>query len=393
MHLLYTVTAYPPSLGGAQIHHHLLAQQMQQRGHTLQAVTHWDSNRTDWLLGTTLRSPTTPHPYTLDGISVHRLGLSWLDKLRLVPFVALYYPLMPLALPAIAGSLTRQLAPYAQPADLIHNVRMGREGISYASYQAARQQDIPFVFTPVHHPRWVGWRYRAYINLYRQADAVIALTPAEKKVLIELGVAEQKIQVTGIGPVLAEQADGDRLRQALNISGPIVLFLGQHYEYKGYRELLVATARVWQQFPETHFVFVGPGVRQSEQYFQQFQDARIHRLGAVSLQQKTDALAACYLLCVPSAQESFGGIYTEAWCFAKPVIGCNIAAVADVIDEGKNGFLVAQDPAAIAERIGYLLEHPAQAAAMGRAGQQKVENCYTWQRLAAKTEAVYKQIL
>jgi glycosyltransferase involved in cell wall biosynthesis len=56
-------------------------------------------------------------------------------------------------------------------------------------------------------------------------------------------------------------------------------------------------------------------------------DPRILELGSVDLQTKTDALEACTLLCLPSTQESFGGVYTEAWSFKKPVIGCDIPAV------------------------------------------------------------------
>ena len=53
MNLLYVLTAYPPSTGGAQLHTHLLAQQLL-GGHSVQVITLWDENRTDWLLGTTL---------------------------------------------------------------------------------------------------------------------------------------------------------------------------------------------------------------------------------------------------------------------------------------------------------------------------------------------------
>jgi hypothetical protein len=40
MNLLYTLTAYPPSTGGAQLHQHMLAQQMQHR-HGVQVVSQW----------------------------------------------------------------------------------------------------------------------------------------------------------------------------------------------------------------------------------------------------------------------------------------------------------------------------------------------------------------
>jgi glycosyltransferase involved in cell wall biosynthesis len=391
MNLLYTLTTYPPAVGGAQLHQHLLAQQLQLE-HNIQVVSFWDRNRTDWLLGTTLNAPDHAVNYSIDNIRVHRMGLSRCEKLRLLPWLLLYYPWMAAALPPMARIISAQLRSFAGIADLIHNVRIGREGLTYASLQSARQRGMPFVLTPVHHPRWVGWRYEAYNRLYRQADALIALTPSEKQTLVDLGVESGRIHITGIGPVLAPQADAASFRQRYDIAGPIVLFLGQHYKYKGFQAVLAAATLVWQQHPETFFVFVGPPVGQSEQVFAAVPDRRICRLGTVSLQEKTDALAACDLLCVPSLQESFGGIYTEAWSFGKPVIGGQIAAIADVVTDGQDGFLVEQQPAEIAERISYLLSHPAQAAAMGAAGRAKVEAYYSWPQLAQKTLQVYQQV-
>lgn len=392
MNLLYTLTAYPPSIGGAQLYTHMLARQMQKR-HDVQVVTQWDTNRTDWLLGTTLLAPRNRREYILDGVPVHRIGLSLREKLQVSPYVLLYYPLMAICLPPIAGTLERHLQSYAVQSDLVHNVRIGREALSYASYYVARRQGIPFVFTPVHHPRWRGWRYRAYIKLYAMADLVIALTNMERKTLISLGVPEERIAVTGMGPILASRAFPERFKRNHSIDGPMVLFLGQHYPYKGYHELLRATHWVWQKMPEAHFAFVGPAVGQSEQYFEGQEDRRIHRLGAVDLQEKTDALAACDVLCVPSSQESFGGVYTEAWSLGKPVIGCDIPAVAEVITDGVDGYLVEQEPLQIAQLICELLLHPAEAQAMGRAGQRKVERRYTWQELAERTMKAYKRVI
>lgn len=395
MNLLYTLTTYPPSTGGAQVHQHQLAQHLQVR-HDIEVVVHWDNNRTDWLLGTTVRAPSTNKDYKIDGINVHCMGLSWLDRLIMAPFATAYYPLMLAGhppLPPIASCIGKHLHPYAKKADLIHNVRLGREGLSYASYNAARKCDIPFVLTPVHHPRWVGRRYKAYNKLYISADAVMALTYAEKEVLIRLGIPEERVHVIGHGPVLEPEAKPDRFLQEYDIGCPMVLFLGQHYTYKGYKELLEAAKIVWRKIPDTHFVFIGPAVGQSEAIFKGFADQRIHRLGIVSRQGKTDALAACSLLCVPSTQESFGGVYAEAWCFQKPVIGCTIPAVSEVITDEVDGYLVAQEPKPIAGKIIFLLENEAVALRMGAAGKKKVEEKYTWQRIAERVETVYEKII
>lgn len=392
MNLLYTATAYPPSMGGAQIHLHSLARLMEKK-HCVQVVCHWDENRADWLLGTTIRAPRQGKDYEVEGVQVHRLGIPLLEKAFLLPWVLGYYPLMNVCLPVIASVLQNHLVPFAQNIDLVHNIRIGREGLSAASLKLARKKDVPFILTPVHHPRWEGWLYRAYLKMYRQADAVVALTEAERQKHIRLGVKEDRAFVTGNGPVISEDADGNRFRQVRHIQGPMVLFIGQHFAYKGYLQLLQATRLVWVAIPEAEFVFIGPAVGSSETAFAEYaHERRIHRLGMVDLQTKTDALAACDVFCLPSTQESFGGVYTEAWSFGKPVIGCNIPAVAEVIDNGVNGWLVSQDPEEIAAKIIDSLQNPDQAGQMGLAGRQKVAEKYAWERIAALTEAMYQKV-
>ena len=392
MKLLYTLTTYPPSVGGAQLLQHMLARQLQSR-HDIQVVTWWDINRTDWLLGTTINAPHSPRDYEIDDVKVHTLGLSIFQKVALLPLLPLYYPFMSAVLPPMAGMISRQLAPYAAKADLIHSVRIGREGLSYASHQLAHTHNIPFVLTPVHHPRWVGWRYREYNKLYRTADALLALTEAEKSALVELGASPDRVFVTGMGAWLAPNAEPEDFRERYGIREPFVLFVGQHYAYKGYRQLLEAAHHVWKRFPETGFVFVGPAVDESESVFLAHKDRRIYRLGKVSLEDKTSALAACSLLCVPSTQESFGAVYAEAWHFAKPVIGCNIPAVSEVINDGVNGYLVEQDAESIAARICDLLSDPQRADQMGIHGQAKYRANFTWDVVARKTEQAYETIL
>jgi len=356
----------------------------------VQAVTLWDSNRTDWLLGTTLRGPREAKEYKIDGVSVARIALSREARLRLLPWVPLYPVLQGAAIERMAEEISAELAPWAEKADLIHNGRIGREGISYASLLLARQRDIPFVITPVHHPRWSGWLHRFYHEIYRHADGLIALTEAEKKTLVSLGVNEEKIHITGIGPILAGDANGERFTNQYNIEGQkIVLFLGQKYPYKGLASLLEAAKFVWQRIPETVFLFIGPRTSYSKRLFEQVKVKKVIELNSVSLEEKTDALAACSLLCVPSSQESFGGVYTEAWYFEKPVIGCNIPAVAEVISEGEDGFLVTQEARQIAERIIYLLENPDEACRLGKNGKHKVEERFTWPKLAELTERIY----
>ncbi len=177
------------------------------------------------------------------------------------------------------------------------------------------------------------------------------------------------------------------------IDKAFVLFLGQKYEYKGVRALLEATRFVWNRCPSTFFVFIGPRTSYSKALFSEATDKRIIELDTVDLQTKTDALAACTLLCVPSTQESFGGVYTEAWSFAKPVIGCNIPAVSEVIDDGVNGLLSSQEPQALAEKIIQVINDESFANQLGQAGRLKVKERYTWDKIANLTLNAYNSTL
>lgn len=393
MNLLFTLTAYPPFMGGAQLLMHQLARHLLAR-HTVQVVTHWDAPRTDWLLGTTLNAPREPRDYQYEGVPVHRLALSEAARRRLRPWVWAYYPLQRWALPRLAGAVAAEVAPYAARADVIHNCRIGREALSYASFDLARRRGVPFVFTPVHHPRWGGWLYRYYHRLYRQADAVIALTEAEKQTLAALGVDERRVFVTGMGPALAERGDGARFRAAHGLAdAPLVLFVGQKYPYKGLRPLLDAARLVWARRPETRFVFLGPRTAYSRRLFAGVDARRVLELDMVDTQTKTDAYAACDVFCLPSTQESFGGVFTEAWSLGKPVVGADIPAVRAVIDDGQDGYLSPAQAGPLAERLLKLLDDADLRARLGEAGRRKVTTRYTWPRLAEATEAVYRRVM
>lgn len=385
----FTLTAYPPSIGGAQIHTHHLVKALINRAHRASVSTFWDRSRTDWLVGTTIRAPTGPG-WTHEGQQVSRPAISLLRRLAHLPFLPFHYPFPTLTTPILSWLLQPGLsATIPQDAQLIHHVRIGREILAHASLCIARRRGIPFVLTPLHHPRWTGWRYREWIRIYCQADLVFALTNEEKQTLTQLGVDHAKIHVIGHAPSIQplsplEHPEGD--------CGPSVLFLGQHYDYKGWRALLQAAPLVWQTHPETRFVFAGPDVGDSVKAFVDL-DSRIQRLGRVDESTKARLLRDCTLLALPSTQESFGGVFTEAWSFAKPVIGCPIPAVSELVQDGVNGLLRAQTPTALAEGIRRILEHPEESLAMGRNGQATVMEQFTWPAIAIKVQSAYMEVL
>ena len=397
MRILWLINRYWPAIGGAELHSQQTVAELVSRGHQVTVVTHWNSNRTDWLRGTTIAAPRHTLRYRDPaGIGVVRLGYAPLRRARTLLPAATYYARQSAASATLAALIERDLlAACGDGWDVVHGVRTGREPLFLAGERLAHRLGVPYVFAPLHHPRWTGRRYQVYLDLYRRADAVIALTEHERRLYTELGVSPSRIHITGVGPVLPPSADGARFRAHVGIgSAPLVLFLGQKYTYKGYEQLLGAAPAIWQQQPEAVICFVGPRTASSRRLFARVRDRRVVEMDAVDLQTKGDALAACDVFCLPSEQESFGGVLTEAWSYAGPVIARDIPAVREVITDGEDGFLLSGgNPDELAALIVRLLGHSALRERLGMAGQAKVQTTYSWQRVTDRLEHAYEHAI
>ena len=356
-------------------------------------VTHSCRHRTDWLRFSTICTEENMN-FMYEGIPVWQLGFSRSTRIRLLPWTLAYYGMIGPAVRGISREVRRALEAELDKPDIVHASRIGREFLSRATLDFAHKHHVPFIFTPNHHSRWRGYRYSEYDKIYREADALLVLTEEEKRTMVaEKWVREENVHITGVGPVLSAKFDGKLFRSTFDIHNRFVLFVGQQFRYKGVAALLQAARIVWRSHPDVTFLFVGPQTDYSRRLFAGTFDRRVCNLGEVDLETKTAALAECEFLCLPSAQESFGGVFVEAWSLGKAVIGGRIPAIAALISEGRDGLLSSQEPPELADSISFLLSSPQERDRMGAMGMKKVQDNFTWDRIAAKTAGVYNDLL
>jgi glycosyltransferase involved in cell wall biosynthesis len=394
MKILYVVPRYWPSIGGAQLHSREFIYKIFER-HDVRVVTQFTADKDTFLESVT---DVKPERYQDGDITVFNIGPRGISRPILQTLRHLYgraRVFNPLFAHVLRHTMVMQLKEIADAfaPDILHAVHIGLVYSSEAGFQAAQRFNIPFVWTPVPHIEGNGWKHRRFKRLYRASDAVIAMTEREKTWLTQQGAPEGHVHVIPVGPILHPNPNGDLFRKNHNLGhSPVVLFLGQKLAYKGYRQLLDAAPRVWARIPDARFLFIGPRMEGSEVFFQQVKDSRIIELPAVDLLIKTSALAACDIFCMPSTQESLGGVYLEAWSFRKPVIAARIAIMEEVVDNGKDGLLVEQTPQSIADAIITLLTDKAMREMMGETGYRKVQEAYRWEALADRLELVYRQL-
>ena len=102
-------------------------------------------------------------------------------------------------------------------------------------------------------------------------------------------------------------------------------------------------------------------------------------LGRADDADKADALAACDVFCMPSAAESFGIVYVEAWSYGKPVVGGPAPAVRELIENDVTGLVVDEQRAdAVAAALVRLLTDGQLRSRLGSAGRTLQESRYNW---------------
>jgi phosphatidyl-myo-inositol dimannoside synthase len=338
--------------------------------------------------------------YNDDGIQVHALTPSPLDRVRMLPIAANVIPkvrryygrgLRRFGYRFFRSVYVPKLRSLVRGQDIVHAT--ASDYLGWATLEAARAENVPYVLSTYVHPGHYG-DDEDNVAYYNRADVVFALMESDRDNLISLGVAPERIYLSGVVPLLPESSDPEGFRAIHGLGNkPVVLFIGRHEEYKGPKALLESAQRVWQQMPDVHFLFIGPAGKNAERWFQEHQDPRVRYLGLVSEQEKADALAACDLFSMPSVAEILPAVFLEAWSYAKPVLGGTAAGLPELIDGNAAGLTVAQDPELIAERIIELLQDEPRRREMGERGRELVARRFSKPALVRALESAYEEVL
>lgn len=259
--------------------------------------------------------------------------------------------------------------PELQKPSVIHYVGTGWDFFGFAMAKLARDYGARFVITPAIHPgSWGSDRIDG--RLYRQADQVICFTHQEGRFLQQLGVAERNLSVCPLPPNCRPDGNASRFRKEADLdSQPCVLFVGRRDEGKGYPALLRAWPLVLRRVPDAVLTLAGAGGEQYAELLARIPARNIRDLGVPDEIKKADAIAACDVFCLPSANESFGIVYVDAWSYRKPVICGTAPACREFIADGRTGLWASQVPEELAEKLILLLQNPDARAAMGEAGK------------------------
>ena len=398
MRVAIFIRTFQPCSGGLQKHASDLARYLVARGHEVQIVTRLLTLAPRNHLETFLLSENNSVA-RIENLPVHVLTHS-----------AFAIPFLWLSMKCVGRRSTRNLgisiysgvfAPHCsrmlKNVDLVHHVGQGYEMIGFVARGVARRLGVPFLVQPTVHPGQWGDQEIDFM-LYKGADRLLAHTEFEKEWL-HSAMPEIPIDVVGNGVDVWENGNAGRFRTSHRLAGPVVLFLGRKDQDKGYFLLQQAIPLVHAQYPNVHFVLIGPSraIRSGNTI-----SPGVLEIDNATEQEKADALSACDMLCVPSEGESFGLVYMEAGRYSKAVIGRNIPVLRELLGVPGAALLVGTankenhsadvTPDALAEAILVLLNNPALREKLGK-NCRTISDQYTWSKVVERFESAYEAAL
>ncbi len=260
----------------------------------------------------------------------------------------------------------------------VHFVGTGWDAMGFAMHALARKCGATFTVWPAVHPGI--WGDDAIdLRLYRLADTVFCQSRHEVRHLASLGLPEAQTVVSGLPPMCRPDGDGPALRARLGIGDrPAVLFLGRRDEGKGYPALLAAWPEIVRQHPGAVLLLAGPA-EPDEEAVPDLPADSFRDLGVPDEKAKADAYDACDIFCLPSAHESFGIVFVEAWSYGKPVICGTAPATREWVRDGINGRWATWEAPVLSARILELLADPGLGRRLGSAGRDFQRSALTWE--------------
>ena len=241
--------------------------------------------------------------------------------------------------------------------------------------------------------------YGAIGRAVHEADGIIAVSHATADDLVRLvGAPREKIRVIYEAPdsTLSPMPRADAAAAVADRFGlvdPYVLFIGTLEPRKNLPALVQAFARIRQDFPVRLVIGGGSGWL-SDQIFasvraQAVADGVIF-LGGIAPQDLRPLYCGAEALALPSLYEGFGLTAIEAMACGTPVVIANTGALPEVV--GDAGVQVQpNDPADIAQGLGWVLGNPAYREALAKRGVERAA-AFSWERAARETLALYESV-
>jgi glycosyltransferase involved in cell wall biosynthesis len=248
---------------------------------------------------------------------------------------------------------------------------------------------------------------RMEIETAKISDHVFAITNSLRDILIEAGVEPDKVTVlpNAVDPTLFDISPREReLEQDLGYEGKVVIgYIGSFVEYEGLELLLEAVAKLKGELGDTfRLLMVGDGstyegLRRMTRFLQI--EGIVKFTGRVPFDEVQRYYSLIDIIPLPRLGLRVCELVSplkpfEAMGTGKVLIASDVAALAEIVDDGVTGLLHRKDDAEhLAERLSEAIQDEELRGRLGRQAREWVCETHSWNVISSRVTEVYERLL
>lgn len=246
-----------------------------------------------------------------------------------------------------------------------------------------------------------GFRLSSWVEEteLRACDIVVAVSKdmaADLRKHYEIPAKRIHVIPNGVDASAFRKREDPSILERLGVETPYLLFLGRLSRQKGIFDLVEAFRSLQSR---VDLVLV-TGPPDTESLVEELSDSlkgmeRVTWVNRIVTHEEAVALySSCEAFICPSRYEPFGIINLEAMACERPVVATSVGGIVEVVEHGETGLLVPPEkPPLLAEGMEAILGDKPRAEEMGKNGRKRVEEMFTWEKVAERTHKLYQELL
>jgi len=242
---------------------------------------------------------------------------------------------------------------------------------------------------PIHNLRnWIAfcWFFDIVFVCARKIIDVLAETKA-------FDAKKCRLVYMGVEPIGLSADVREKKRKSLGLydNDICIMAIGRLCEQKGFDYAIRAFARFVRKYDHVKLVIVGGG--DGTVFRQQASENDVEVVFTGFRSDIPELVQAADVYWLTSRSEGVPNTMLEAMAAKVPVVAFDIAGVAEILENGRNGFLVPfEDTEGMVAATLKLIEDPSRRRQIGEAGYQTVTSEFSLQKMTDDTERYLKEL-
>ena len=222
---------------------------------------------------------------------------------------------------------------------------------------------------------------------YQEADFIAIPSQFVKETFLHQGISEARLIQVPFGVDLTHFYPAHKQDNRFRIihCGTISLRKGVHYLLEAFAELNLPRAELW---------LIGAMTDEIKPFLRKWGSPAIKHQGPFPERDLHKYYSQGSVFCLASIEEGLAMVQAQAMACGLPVICTANTGGADLVREGRDGFIVPiRDVEALKEKILYFYENPDACHVMGESARLRVQTGFSWSDYGHKMIAAYQKLL